>query len=929
MIRKFKWLIISVVILCCIFTMNAVINNITKYNVLDNVSKTFLSVFGIYRDEVNYFEFSDDIVYIGSGYEWKDKNEFEVTIGINSKLMVKENNKDIIFMIDTSSSMDGEKIDIVKELVYYVSYDVLENENNNVSLITFNDTANLLCDFTNDITLIDEKLGNVEFNNDTNYNLALKKLDEVLNSYEYSIDRELSVLFITDGNASKETNNHASTYKILKEKYPYLNISGVLFEKGLTGKLDINDVTDKWILSSGYETVNPVLELLNVTDKFENINFSANLNDEFEIISYNSYSGKIDVIDNKFVWNMSNKYISGSTELLTLRLRLKESIFNNLGHYKLFDSTNISYKLLNGEDRILNTNGSLIVTNGYTVHYDLNLPSGCNVSKINDKKYLISSSVDLEKDLFCNGYVFLGYDVDGVSMINDKSFIMPSNDVVVKASWEKYSVGVTLDGQIREAKGLYDTMEEMFQTSSIVKQYTNVHKDSFTLPATHDIYHFYANNNTLGAEVLENNNVIFADHCWQILRTTDTGGVKLIYNGEVDSNGKCGTDRGGHVGYNGTTNIALNKSYYYSNDYEYNSLTNKFSLAGDKELLTWSDGTFESMIGKYTCMSADINGECDKLHWIDSYVSSTKAFAIQLITNAHYAQFGTLKFNNYTTSAAYVGYMYGEVYEYGMIKTDNILDFEYGENVIWNGSGYTISNLHSLQTNADVDTLTNNRYVCLEGSVESCTKTAFVYYYDSANGIYYLVLKEDDGDVDEILDKMFKHNTNTSLIKKGLEIWYEKYLLEYSNFLEDFIYCNNRSYVNYNESGFNTNGGSLTVHLKFQETFSKSDFSCPSVTDQFSVSNEAAKNKYPIGLATAPEMLIIGNDLVRNSGYMYWLGSPNFFNGNHARGRYVFDGRVIGCGVEYLNGVRPVISLKPGIEYVGGNGSVESPYLIG
>ena len=31
---------------------------------------------------------------------------------------------------------------------------------------------------------------------------------------------------------------------------------------------------------------------------------------------------------------------------------------------------------------------------------------------------------------------------------------------------------------------------------------------------------------------VDNNNVLFANKCWQMVRTTDTGGVKLIYNGE-------------------------------------------------------------------------------------------------------------------------------------------------------------------------------------------------------------------------------------------------------------------------------------------------------------------------------------------------------------------------------------------------------------
>ena len=47
-----------------------------------------------------------------------------------------------------------------------------------------------------------------------------------------------------------------------------------------------------------------------------------------------------------------------------------------------------------------------------------------------------------------------------------------------------------------------------------------------------------------------NNNVYFAGKCWQIIRTTETGGTKLIYNGEntgTESNPACepttGVDR--------------------------------------------------------------------------------------------------------------------------------------------------------------------------------------------------------------------------------------------------------------------------------------------------------------------------------------------------------------------------------------------------
>lgn len=40
---------------------------------------------------------------------------------------------------------------------------------------------------------------------------------------------------------------------------------------------------------------------------------------------------------------------------------------------------------------------------------------------------------------------------------------------------------------------------------------------------------------------VENNHVKFASLCWKIVRTTETGGVKLLYNGKPNSNGECNT----------------------------------------------------------------------------------------------------------------------------------------------------------------------------------------------------------------------------------------------------------------------------------------------------------------------------------------------------------------------------------------------------
>lgn len=65
-----------------------------------------------------------------------------------------------------------------------------------------------------------------------------------------------------------------------------------------------------------------------------------------------------------------------------------------------------------------------------------------------------------------------------------------------------------------------------------------------------------------------NNNIIFAGYCWKIVRTTETGGTKLIYNGEIGINNTClnttgaGTDIG-TTNFNNTSNNVKHFGYMY------------------------------------------------------------------------------------------------------------------------------------------------------------------------------------------------------------------------------------------------------------------------------------------------------------------------------------------------------------------------------
>ena len=75
---------------------------------------------------------------------------------------------------------------------------------------------------------------------------------------------------------------------------------------------------------------------------------------------------------------------------------------------------------------------------------------------------------------------------------------------------------------------------------------------------------------------VENNNVVFAGFCWQMVRTTDTGGIKMIYNGIPDVEGSgnnitynCGPTRTIQSNIQSTLDLKQTSTgYYYADDYE-------------------------------------------------------------------------------------------------------------------------------------------------------------------------------------------------------------------------------------------------------------------------------------------------------------------------------------------------------------------------
>ena len=139
--------------------------------------------------------------------------------------------------------------------------------------------------------------------------------------------------------------------------------------------------------------------------------------------------------------------------------------------------------------------------------------------------------------------------------------------VFLSIGYSAFSSNLGINGTLNVSKydqTLYGVLEKAV-SKGYAQEYTGEHHDSFTEEPSQKIYHWLDNSvNTL--TIQSKDNVIFADHCWQMIRTTDTGGVKMVYNGEAED-GKCLNTRGNHVGYATGTTQDLASNYWYGTDY--------------------------------------------------------------------------------------------------------------------------------------------------------------------------------------------------------------------------------------------------------------------------------------------------------------------------------------------------------------------------
>jgi len=477
------------------------------------------------------------------------------------------------------------------------------------------------------------------------------------------------------------------------------------------------------------------------------------------------------------------------------------------------------------------------------------------------------------------------------------------------------------------------TNEEEITTDTIIQQLKTENSSCFTKyegQVTDQVGQTVTASNVYFNKCADKRNIIFGGYCWQMIRTTETGGIKMIYNGEPDNDGKCGSSRGDHKGIVGATDSiqTLNASYLYGDSFIYDITNSTFTLT-DTTTATWSDSTYENLIGKFTCKNTE--GTCTTLYSVNGYRDSTRAYTSSYtIGDTNYAQIGKSAYNANDRSPAVVGYMFNKVYNYASsAPTSGSL---MGNDVSYSNGTYTLlpaSGESTLGTTKDV----THHYTC-NNTTGTCSKVRY-YYYNN----YYIEL-DGEANIDEAINNMlYNNNVNryNSLIKGIIDAWYAQNLSSKTNMLEDTVYCNARNMTNQATNGWNKDG-SLTTTMQFKNYNLNNDLSCINETDQFAVSNNKAKLTYPVSLATHEELYSLTNnnlstycDVLTKTNVYWWGLSPNYFNISDARVRIVSSTGLVNdfyVDVNYSNGVRLVVTLKNGITFSRGTGSETDPWVV-
>lgn len=600
---------------------------------------------------------------------WSSKNTARVVFDIESVLKKKNEHDDVIFVVDSTTSTST-KLDEVRRALTAFTNILLDDSESSISLIQFSHQYEILSGFTNDKEEMISKIDELHIDgSDRDYYQGLNGAEMLLRDYTPSSNHGVTIVMIVVGEPNQETMFQKAQYRLIKSKYPFITINAIQLGMG-------NGISD---LIAGSSDNQFAANLTNFEDTVYSAAVSAYFYDSFEITDYINTEyfeinpdsapyatiGTIDVDGDVVTLSIVDKLRTGATAQFEIDLRLKDGMESAEDLYPTNNRVEVSSVLYDTANENIVSEDTPILKRRYLVNYNPNQPSDCTVSGVptEPESYLVYGPAEISDTTpTCSGYNFAGYEIvtSGVRKMNDDYFWMPEKNVEIAATWTKVDIEKSMDGAIFDVTYLYDEIAKKSMDDGgnyNLDDYVNfVEKPSetngsgvMTIASTAlDEYpiHYYRGKNT-------DNNVRFGNTCWIIVRTTELGGIKLLYNGP-STNDRC-DGNGSHIGYISRSTAVLTTNYYYGTDYAYEN--GSYSLAGEITVARYNGSNIDAIKGKYTCLATSAEATCSILYLVDEAYNAASAYMLRLSTSVGRTSIGSFVYSGDAKSISSVGYM--------------------------------------------------------------------------------------------------------------------------------------------------------------------------------------------------------------------------------------------------------------------------------
>ena len=278
------------------------------------------------------------------------------------------------------------------------------------------------------------------------------------------------------------------------------------------------------------------------------------------------------------------------------------------------------------------------VTNN-SANYDAEVSVNCKVKDNTTAKY-----TSIKNELENNATV-----IKAKETLNG-SLTVTLNKVATEEVRENYVCELTFNAVERDELGvapinLYNMIKDNADTTTAIN-----YKIRSGISGTNGIYTTTVTDGNVpvyyyrGDADKVNNNIIFNNMCWKIIRTTETGGIKLIYNG-IPSNGNCENKTGK------TTRIGSSKFNDNNNDNAYvgymygtagsNAYAATHENKNNSTIKTYIDNWYSQNFDETTTSKLEDTVFCND--------RSTKAYDANTIGNASYSSYGDLGYGKNNT----------------------------------------------------------------------------------------------------------------------------------------------------------------------------------------------------------------------------------------------------------------------------------------